>query len=549
MGEATVYAPVDGMLSTHSLSPRPSPVRFRLPEALFLVGYAALLLWVIPHHEPWMDEAQGWMIARTCTLAEALTRVLHYEVAPALWQLVLRPLAALNLPFRSANWVSALLGVASTFLLLRWSPFPRAVRWALPFTFFLQYQYAVVARPYAFFPVLAFALCILFTRHRSPIWFAAIAGLLANANLHCTVYAAVAFCVYLFRLRKPAGEADSKPAKQQVTAAIAVFSLAVVFAVAVAFPAPDQYMMGAFRHSAALSKHWLQPEQSPAGLTPDPSSVAEAQHTPATATFHFYTRGVLGLLVTRVIATALFSVSQYNLLAAGFLLLCAAWLWRRGQLLLLLPPAAVALSYSLLPDYPYQSGLFFVGVIASLWVALDEKPAEAGSRLGVAFAAVAAIMVTLQIGWALKADRDDVRGTYDAGGETTQYLQTNFPNARIAAFGYEAETLNLYLPVPPLGWTHPFWTWSRATSPNSFQQGVLAMHPDVLVLGSAVSGNRTVLGQIGLDKPGTLMGDTDLVGWWQQQGWRVVHYTCGSHFGYGGYTDLSCLSVLVPPAH
>lgn len=494
-----------------------------------------------------MDEAQGWMIARTCTLGSALTHVLHYEVAPPLWQLILRPLGALHLPFRSANWVSSALGAAGAFALLRWAPFPRALRWALPFTFFLQYQYAVVARPYACFPLLAFLLCVLVSQRRSPALFAVVAGLLANANLHCTVYATAAFFVYMLRLRRGSAAPGEKIAGRQQTSAVAVFAAAVLLAVLVAFPAPDQFMMGAFRHSAALSKHWITPEPPPAGLPPDAPAVAEAEVAQSTVPVHTYTRGVPGLLITRVIPTTLFSVSQYNVLAVLFLLLCAAWLWRRGQLLLMLPPVAVALSFSLLPDYPYQSGIFFVGLIATLWIGLGEQPPQTKDWLDLSFVGVAALVVVMQIGWAWRADVDDVRGSYDAGGEIAQYLDTHFPGMQIAAFGYETETLNLYRPDPPLGWQHPFWTWNRAANPNTYQQSVEAMKPAVVVLGSALSGERSVLRQIGMEKPGTPMGDVDLLAWWQEQGWHVVHRACGSHFGYGSYTDLSCMSVLVPP--
>ena len=490
------------------------------------------------------------MIASTCTLGEILTRVLHYEVAPALWQLTLRPLVGLHLSFRSANWLTALLGVASAYLLLRYSPFPRLFRWLLPLTFFLQYQYAVVARPYAYFPLLCFLLCILFPQQRSPVLFALVAGLLANTTLHCTVYAAALLGVYLLRTGRRGRSVEARPRENfytvgQRNAALAIFGVAIILAVVVAFPAPDQYMMGAFRHSAVLTRHWITPETPPAGLTLDPPHTSAVQPMNSIGHRSFLTHGVLGLLTTRVAATAVFSVSRYSLLAVGFLALYAAWLWQRRQLLFLLPPVAVALSYSLLPNYPYQSGLFFVAIIASVWMSLSEGPPAVRSRISIAFATVAAMVVILQIGWSITADRDDVRGSYDAGGEVARYLQTSFPGASVAAFGYETETMSLYRPQLPLGWTHPFWTWSRMDSPNSFQSSIQQMHPGVVVVGSTLAGNRTVLGQIGLDTPGTLQGDGDLAAWWQEQGWRLTRRFCGSHFGYGGYTDLSCLSVLV----
>src|SRR5260370_13187007 len=97
----------------------------------------------------------------------------------------------------------ALVGI---YILLRFSPFPRIFRWLLPFTFFLQYQYAAIARPYVLFTGLLFTLCILFNlRQPRPVLFGLVAGLLANIILHSAILPGMFSLLYvseLYRLRQ-----------------------------------------------------------------------------------------------------------------------------------------------------------------------------------------------------------------------------------------------------------------------------------------------------------------------------------------------------------
>lgn len=120
-----------------------------LPEIILLLLFLGLTSLVSAFHEPWFDEAQAWMIARDATFREILFVLPHYEGHPPLWHLILLPFAKLGAPYEwSIKVISIFIGGVSAFLLLFRSPFPRPVRMALPFTYFLFYQYCVISRPY-----------------------------------------------------------------------------------------------------------------------------------------------------------------------------------------------------------------------------------------------------------------------------------------------------------------------------------------------------------------------------------------------------------------
>ena len=147
--------------------------------AVYALGAAAVAL----RHEPWADEAQAWLIARDSNPIEMAVDVLRYEGHPILWYLVLTPFAK-TLPYGSMTVVAVLFGIAGALLWTLRSPVPLAVRLAVPFTYFLFYQYAVVARSYVLLPLLMFWLAHEYPRrHERPWRFVLICALLTFTSV------------------------------------------------------------------------------------------------------------------------------------------------------------------------------------------------------------------------------------------------------------------------------------------------------------------------------------------------------------------------------
>jgi len=120
-----------------------------LQEWIIFVGLAVSLGVVSAFHEPWLNEAQAWQIARNASIKDILFSIPHYEGHPSLWHLILCIPAKLGLPYEfSIKAISNLIILIVGWLLIFKSPFPRAVRMLLPFHYFFFYQNGVVSRPY-----------------------------------------------------------------------------------------------------------------------------------------------------------------------------------------------------------------------------------------------------------------------------------------------------------------------------------------------------------------------------------------------------------------
>src|SRR5262249_1806498 len=118
-------------------------------------------------------------------LLDLQARHLRYEGTPGLWHALLHALIRVGIPYSGMAVVGGLAAAAGASLLPRFSPFPALVRCLLPFTFFVSYQYAVLARSYNLLAPFLFGAAILFPRRRErPLAFAALLVLLSNASLH-----------------------------------------------------------------------------------------------------------------------------------------------------------------------------------------------------------------------------------------------------------------------------------------------------------------------------------------------------------------------------
>jgi len=99
--------------------------------------FATLLGIAVSHHEPWMDEAQAWLLAKDTGVKELLLKYLRYEGSPGLWHLILMVPAKLGLPYFTINILSAVFAATGVWLFIKHAPFPPLIKILYPFTFFV----------------------------------------------------------------------------------------------------------------------------------------------------------------------------------------------------------------------------------------------------------------------------------------------------------------------------------------------------------------------------------------------------------------------------
>lgn len=129
------------------------------PEWITWGFFIALLLFAMHVHEPWFDEIQAWFIAKDAPWYDLLWVVPHYEGHPPFFHLLLAIPAHLGISGTlGLKCIGALFSIASAYLIIFKSPFPRVARLTLPFSYFLFYQYSVIVRPYN---IMVFLMCLL----------------------------------------------------------------------------------------------------------------------------------------------------------------------------------------------------------------------------------------------------------------------------------------------------------------------------------------------------------------------------------------------------
>lgn len=171
-------------------------------EIFVLVLYALCLSLTMYYHEPWLDEAQAWLIAQDASPIELVKHITHFEGHPPAWFLMLMPLAKIGIPFewgiKFVNFSMATLAMA---VFIFKSPFPFIIRSLAPFTYFFFYQYGVICRPYSMM-MLGFFLSALFYKRRNerPFAYTLSLALLCSASVYGMIIAAGLVVVWLIEI-------------------------------------------------------------------------------------------------------------------------------------------------------------------------------------------------------------------------------------------------------------------------------------------------------------------------------------------------------------
>lgn len=170
------------------LNPFPDPARplFRpAPAELILwLVFAAVTLVMVCYHEPWRDEAQGYVVVRDNTL---IGLILHMKVESQflLWYLFTWPFVRLcGMSIFGVALLHWALSCSTAFLIVRRAPFRLLTRAALVFGVLFAFEFTVVVRHYA---IGVFLLTVLLMnwreRFRHPLLYACGIALCASTNL------------------------------------------------------------------------------------------------------------------------------------------------------------------------------------------------------------------------------------------------------------------------------------------------------------------------------------------------------------------------------
>jgi hypothetical protein len=454
-------------------------LRFRLglAEIITLGIYAGLLAWAIPHHEPWADEAQAWQIARTLPLA-GIFHVLSYEAHPGLWYVCLWVLSRLHVSYAGMHWVSAAIAFAGIAVLVTTAPFPRFIKLLLPFTFYLAFQYAIVARSYVLVPLLIF-LCAYFWPQRieRPLTIALLLGLLANVAPHAAAISGGFAIVYLIDLWLGRHEPCPRAPAKRLYGAAAMLLVFYGISIWTALPAKD----------ASGAVLVVRPEAAQS----EPIEEQESKLPPSYPRAEPPNRRSMQWIAWKI--EWRLSDSLTAGLIQPFWLGCAFWVlltWKfvkTGKLHYLLP-ALFLVVLSHVYSWFWHAGLMFPCVIALLWMTWPRQTYQ--FRKLPLYEQLPALMLLLiaavQIGWAEFAFAFDHAHDYAAGAATAAFLKPYVTShARIVAIGNDSLSVdvqpyfdrNVFLNEP-----YTYYWWSTHNPSKELYKKFLADDPEIVVL-------------------------------------------------------------------
>ena len=382
----------------HEVQPAPSPW-WRIGDFAVLGLWTAVVAFILPYHEKWADEAQAWLIARDLPLSQIWFHELRYEGSPGLWHTILWIAQhVFHARYDSLGLIGAAGAFAGVALLIFKAPFPRYIRWPLAFTYFMVYQYAVIARPYTLMPLLAFAAAALFKDRNHPERMTVVLVLFANLSLHGTILSACLGSVYL--LDGLRGWSALDPAvRKRYWISIAVMLATFVFIVAILKPTPDIEEFVVKKEFAGLS----------------PGMRAEL-HVPSVLT-----------KLTTVTSGAFF---DWIAPSVAFVCLAAAWCYsRRCFLVFALPVGAMIGLYAVIHGAAHHHGTAFVAAIAALWIgwpSQEEQEDLSGSQLR-AFRVIAVALIclcALNIWDAAVIYQHEYKYPYSGAEDAARYLRS-----------------------------------------------------------------------------------------------------------------------------
>ena len=126
---------------------------------------------------------------------------MQYEGSPALWHIIIMPFAKLGFPYITINLVHFLIIYLAAAVFVYKSPFSKTTKILFIFSYFMAWEYSIIARNYAISVLLLFIIAAFYQdRLNKPFLYAALIFLLLNTNIHSFFIAIPLVLIFLFEI-------------------------------------------------------------------------------------------------------------------------------------------------------------------------------------------------------------------------------------------------------------------------------------------------------------------------------------------------------------
>jgi len=433
-------------------------------QVIVFTIYLILLAIAVNRHEPWMDEAQAWLLAKDVSVKDLLIKYLRYEGSPGLWHLILMIPAKTGLPYFSINIISALFSAIGVWLFIRYAPFPPLIKILYPFTFFVFYQYGVIARSYCLIAPVLFCLAMLYKKKNDhPYLFVLLLTVLANISAHTFLIAgsiAIVHCIDILNLWK----------KLDVGLRIRHLIAMAVLAVVAGFV---YFVM----------------------KTPPDQIYANYINTNLNNFFKVSKRMLGGSLILNE-----FSDWQWFSGTICYAIVIVTLIWLRKHklvMLYLLPLLLISTLFAIKYRNLWHQGVLFLLWVFVLWVSFDKYKSQNSRPIVWAKTTLAgfAIVLAVQVYWCIDALSYDLYHNYSASYSLARYIKRNrLQNEKIYVSGWKNISILPYF-SKNIFYNHNngsnlrFWNWSTSnvTSVGAspfILDTITCEQPDVVIFSS-----------------------------------------------------------------
>jgi hypothetical protein len=352
--------------------------------------WVVVVVFILGYHEKWADEAQAWLIARDLDLRTIWFHELRYEGSPGLWHTILWIAQHwFHVPYTSLGVIGVLCAATGAAFILWKAPFPRPLSYLLLFSYFIVYQYAVIARSYNLLPLLVFGAAYFYRDRSHPLRMTVVLILLANVAVHGTfLAAALGFCFLIEAFKEWPNLSET--VRRRYWLCGAAMLLTFLFLFAILKPTPDVK------------------EFAKTGVAQDPVT-----YTP----------------LVRFKEVLAYAFLDQPLISALFLFLAGVWCFKRGKLLpFVLPTSLMLFLFVAVHGRVHHHGTVFIAAIAGLWIAWPTSQEMQGfssfDRLSTrAMSGLLACLLCVNIWDAAAAMRHDYLYPYSGSDDAASYLK------------------------------------------------------------------------------------------------------------------------------
>lgn len=182
----------------------------RISKILIIVLFVILSIFVANNHEHWSDEAQSYLLARDNSILEIFS-YMRYEGTPSLWVIVIKLFIFLGGTFETFYIIPIFFSTIGIIIFEYKIKAPWYIKVLFPFTYFIFYQYTIVARSYCMvFPMLMIIAFIYDKKLEKPILYSLILLFFMNISLHTLIISGSLYLIFLIDVYKNKKFGDKK---------------------------------------------------------------------------------------------------------------------------------------------------------------------------------------------------------------------------------------------------------------------------------------------------------------------------------------------------